>query len=213
MMLRRLYNWTIEKAGGPNAEWWLALFAFMEASFFPVPPHPILLIMCVAKPQRAIRYAAVATVASVVGGLLGYAIGYYLYDALGAQLLHVLGLSKSFPKAACILREHGWEIVIGKGVTPIPFKLITITAGFIGMPLLMFIGASLISRSISFMMVGVLFKLFGASIKTFIDRYLIWVTIGFVALIVGGFLLASALTGGTKSQSDKCDTVTAQPAH
>ena len=209
-MLRRLYDWTMAKAAHPHAEWWLALFAFVEASFFPIPPHPLLGLMCLAEPKRAIRFAAIATIASVLGGLLGYAIGHLLFDTVGTQLLSLLGLSDSFPKAACYLREYGAEIIMIKGATPIPFKLLTITAGFISMPLLTFIGASIISRSISFLIVGVLFRLFGTPIKAFIDKYLGLVTVGFVVLVVGGFIAASMLGGGGNETNAKCEAVSQQ---
>ncbi len=206
-MLRRLYDWTMAKAAHPHAEWWLALFAFVEASFFPIPPHPLLGLMCLAEPKRAIRFAAIATIASVLGGLLGYAIGHLLFDTVGAQLLSLLGLTESFPKAACYLREYGAEIIMIKGATPIPFKLLTITAGFISMPLLTFIGASIVSRSISFLIVGVLFRLFGAPIKAFIDKYLGLVTVGFVVLVVGGFVAVTMLGGGDNATNAKCEAV------
>ena len=209
-MLRRLYDWTIDKAAHPHALGWLALFSFVEASFFPIPPHPLLGLMCLAAPHRAIRFAAVATISSVLGGLLGYAIGWGLYDSVGAQLLAVLGMTESFPVAACYLREFGTEIIMIKGATPIPFKLLTITAGFIAMPLLVFIGASLVSRAISFMIVGVLFRLFGASIKAFIDKYLGLATVGFVLLVVGGFIAASMLTGGgVRPVGEECRAIVA----
>ncbi len=210
-MLRRLYDWTMAKAAHPHAEWWLAAFAFVEASFFPIPPHPLLGLMCLAEPKRAIRFAAIATIASVVGGLLGYAIGHLLFDTIGAQLLSLLGLTESFPKAACYLREYGAEIIMIKGATPIPFKLLTITAGFISMPLLTFIGASIVSRSISFLIVGVLFRLFGAPIKAFIDKYLGLVTIGFVVLVVGGFIAVSMLGGGSNETNAKCEVLAVSP--
>ncbi|WP_298289695.1 YqaA family protein [Novosphingobium sp.] len=207
-MLRRLYEWTMAKAAHPHAEWWLALFAFLEASFFPIPPHPLLGLMCLAEPKKAVRFAAIATIASVMGGMLGYAIGYGLYDTVGTQLLAALGLAESFPKAACYLREYGAEIIMLKGATPIPFKLLTITAGFIQMPLVPFILASVVSRSISFMIVGVLFRLFGAPIKRFIDKYLGLVTIGFVLLVVGGFLAVTMLGGGESAETKaKCELV------
>ena len=206
-MLRRLYEWTMAKAAHPHAEWWLALFAFVEASFFPIPPHPLLGLMCLAEPKKAIRFAAVATVASVLGGLLGYAIGYALYDTVGTQMLALLGLSESFPKVACYLREYGAEIIMIKGATPITFKLLTITAGFIAMPLVPFILASVVSRAISFMIVGVLFRMFGAPIKAFIDKYLGLATAGFVIVVVGGFLAVAYLGGGTKESSAKCAAV------
>ena len=208
-MLRPLYNWTMAKASHPHAEWWLALFAFVEASFFPIPPHPILGLMCLAEPKKAVRFAAIATLASVMGGLLGYAIGHFLYDTVGAQLLSALHLTESFPRAACYLREYGTEIIMIKGATPIPFKLLTITAGFIAMPLVPFILASLVSRAISFMIVGVLFRLFGAPIKAFIDKYLGLAVAGFVVLVVGGFIAAMTLGGGGDAASEKCAAASA----
>ena len=214
-MLRRVYDWTMAKAEHRHAEWWLALFAFVESSFFPIPPHPLLGLMCLATPKNAVRFAAFATLGSVAGGLLGYAIGHFLFASVGAQLLALLHLSHSFPYAACQLRANAFLLIVGKGVTPIPFKLVTITAGFVGVPLGLFILASLISRSISFMIVGVLFRVFGQPIKAFIDRYLIWVTIGFVALVIGGFLAVSMLTGHHGPTNDPCaapTAVIAQPA-
>ena len=208
-MLRRLYDWTMAKAAHPHAEWWLALFCFMEASFFPIPPHPLLGLMCLAEPKKAVRFAGIATLASVVGGFLGYAIGWGVYDTVGEQLLALLGLTDSFPVAACYLRETGFWIFVAKGATPIPFKLLTITAGFIGMNLLTFALASLVSRSISFMIVGVLFRLFGAPIKAFIDKYLIWVTGAFLVAVVAGFLAIGALSGdGKTKEADKCSGAT-----
>ncbi|MGD9665687.1 MAG: YqaA family protein [Novosphingobium sp.] len=205
-MLRKLYDWTMAKAAHPHAEWWLAMFSFVEASFFPIPPHPLLGLMCLAEPKRAVRFAAIATVASVLGGLLGYAIGFGLYDTIGTQLIAWLGMTESFPVAACYLREYGAEIIMIKGATPIPFKLLTITAGFIAMPLVPFILASIVSRSISFMIVGVLFRLFGASIKRFIDKYLGLATAGFVILVVGGFLAITMLSGENKETQQQCES-------
>jgi len=205
-MLRRLYDWTMAKAAHPHAEWWLALFAFVEASFFPIPPHPLLGIMCLAEPKKAIRFAMIATFASVAGGMLGYAIGHFLYDTVGAQLLDLLGLTESFPKAACYIIEYGFWIFVADRATPIPFKLLTITAGFIGMDLLRFIAGSIISRAISFLIVGILFRLFGAPIKAFIDKYLGLATAGFVAVVFAGFLAITLLSGGSEA-GHKCDAV------
>jgi len=206
-MLRKLYEWTMEKAAHRHAIWWLALFSFIEASFFPIPPHPLLGLMCLAEPKKAIRFAAIATIASVLGGLLGYAIGWGLYDTVGTELLAWLGMTESFPVAACYLREYGAEIIMIKGATPIPFKLLTITAGFIAMNLVTFVLASLVSRSISFMIVGVLFRLFGAPIKRFIDKYLGLVTVAFVVLVIGGFLALTLLGGEGEEARDKCENV------
>ena len=201
-MLRRLYDWTLAKAAHPHAEWWLAAFAFMESSFFPIPPHPLLGVMCLAQPKRALRYAIITTIASVSGGFLGYAIGFYLFESFGAGLLSVLGLTDSFPHIACYLREYGAEIILAKGATPIPFKLITISAGFIQMDLFTFLWASIVSRGVLFLTVGVLFRIFGAPIKAFIDKYLALVTIAFVVVVVGGVVAASYLGGSAKT--DRC---------
>jgi membrane protein YqaA with SNARE-associated domain len=208
-MLRRLYDWTMHRATGRFAEIWLAIFAFMEASFFPIPPHPVLGVMCLANPQKAIRYAIITTLASVAGGLLGYAIGHYAFALLGEQLLDALHLKASFPYAACKLRgEAGFIAIIAKGATPIPFKLITITSGFIGMPIGKFVLASVISRSISFLIVGILFRLFGAPIKAWIDKYLALAVAGFVALVVAGFVAAAMLGGHKSAVADECTGVT-----
>jgi membrane protein YqaA with SNARE-associated domain len=204
-MLRRLYDWTMAKAGHKHAAWWLALFAFVEASFFPIPPHPVLGVMCLAEPKKAVKFAVVATLASVAGGCLGSAIGWGLYDTVGAQLLRLLGLTQSFPVAACYLREYGAWIILVKGATPIPFKLLTITAGFIHMRLVPFILASIASRAISFMIVGVMFRLFGRPIKAFIDKYLGLATLGFVALVVAGFFAVTLFEGGGGAAKEKCE--------
>ncbi|MBB6125134.1 YqaA family protein [Sphingobium subterraneum] len=206
-MLTRLYQWMLAKAAHRHAERWLAVISFMESSFFPIPPHPLLGLMCLARPEKALRYGVVCTLASVLGGLLGYAIGHFLYASVGASLLSVLGLTAKFPVAACYLREYGAEIILIKGATPIPFKLITITAGFIGLSLFTFLWASVLSRAFQFMLVGALFWKYGATIKPFIEKYLALVTGAFLALLVGGFLAVSLLSGGGK-KDDACSRAT-----
>lgn len=195
-MLRGLYNWTMAKAAHPHAQWWLAFFSFIESSFFPIPPHPLLGLMCLAEPKRAIRFAAICTAASVLGGLFGYLIGYFLYEAVGEWLIDALGLTESFPVAACYIREQGAIAVFLAAGTPIPFKLMTITAGFIEMNLATFLIAAIAGRALIFMVVGVLFQFFGAPIKAIIDKYLGTVTTVFVVLVVGGFLAITQLGGG-----------------
>ena len=147
-MLRRLYDWTMAKAAHPHAEWWLAFFAFVESSFFPIPPHPLLGLMCLAEPRKAIRFALITTIASVLGGLFGYAIGYFLYQSVGVAILALVGLTDSFPEAACYLREYDVEVIFLGGASPIPYKLLTITAGFIEMALVPFTLASLAARGL-----------------------------------------------------------------
>ncbi|WP_114521021.1 DedA family protein [Altererythrobacter sp. ZODW24] len=207
-MLRKLYDWTMEKAAHPHAVWWLAFFCFIESSFFPIPPHPLLGLMCLADPKKAIRFSAVAVAASVAGALLGYAIGWGLYDAVGEQLIAALGLTASFPVAACTLREYGGEAVIFAAMTPVPYKLLTITAGFIEMDLTTFIVASIIGRSLIFMTVGVAFRVFGAPIKRIIDKYLGLLTTLFAVLIIGGVLVITMLGGGDDGAAGECDGAT-----
>jgi len=207
-MLQSLYQWTLAKAAHRHAEWWLVAFSFLESSFFPIPPHPLLGLMCLARPERALRYGIVCTIASVAGGLLGYAIGHFLFETVGASLLAALGLTESFPKAACYLRDYGAEIILVKGATPIPFKLITITSGFIGLSLFTFLWASIVSRAMQFVLVGALFWKFGAPIKVYLERYLGWITAAFAVLLVGGVLAAGALSGGTGTAGDKCSGAT-----
>lgn len=209
-LLRGLYDWTMDKAAHPHAVWWLAFFAFIESSFFPIPPHPMLGLMCLAEPKKAIRFALICTIASVLGGLFGYMIGYFLYEAIGAWLIGVLGLTDSFPVAACYIREQGAVAVFLAAGTPIPFKLMTITAGFIEMNLVTFILAAIAGRALIFMIVGVLFQFFGAPIKAVIDKYLGTMTTLFVLLVVGGFLVLTQFGGGEEADAsaDPCASAT-----
>jgi membrane protein YqaA with SNARE-associated domain len=206
-MLQRLYQWTLAKAAHPRAEAWLFLFSFVESSFFPIPPHPLLMVMCLARPERSLRYGLICTLASVLGGLLGYAIGHFLFATVGDTLLGLLHLKDSFPAAACRLREIGWLAIIAKGATPIPYKLVTITAGVIGLDLFTFIWASILSRGILFMLIAGLFWRFGPTIKPFMDKYLKLVMLGFVGLIVAGFVVVPMLTG-SHGGSDHCSSAT-----
>jgi len=208
--LRALYDWTMEKAAHPHAVWWLAFFSFVESSFFPIPPHPLLGLMCLAEPKKAIRFALVATGSSVLGGLFGYAIGYMLYESVGVWLLGVLGLSESFPIAACYIREQGALAVFFAAGTPVPFKLMTITAGFIEMNLFTFALAALAGRALIFMVVGILFQVFGAPIKRIIDKYLGLLTSLFVVLVIGGFIAFTqfAKSDETENVPHVCDAAT-----
>ena len=208
-MLRGLYNWTMDKAAHPHAVWWLAFFCFIEASFFPIPPHPLLGLMCLAEPKKAIRFGLIATAASVIGGLFGYAIGYFLFDAVGMPLMSAIGLADTLPAARCTFDEYGVAAVIIAAATPVPFKLLTITAGFLGMSLVPFILASIAGRALIFLTVGILFRAFGAPIKRVIDRYLGTVTTVFVVVVVGGVLAITQLGGGGEEQ-DPCANASAQ---
>ncbi|WP_237487471.1 YqaA family protein [Parapontixanthobacter aurantiacus] len=208
-LLRGLYEWVMEKAAHPHAEWWLAFFCFIEASFFPIPPHPLLGLMCLAEPKKAVRFGLIATAASVLGGLFGYLIGYALFDLVGVPLLTAIGLIDSLPAARCTFDEYGVLAVIIAAATPVPFKLLTITAGFLGMALVPFILASVAGRALIFLTVGILFRVFGRPIKSFIEKYLGLVTIAFVALVVGGVLILTQLGGGGE-EDDPCASTTVE---
>lgn len=208
-MLRALYEWTMDKAAHPHAQAWLAFISFIESSFFPIPPHPLLGLMCLAEPNKALRFGIITTAASVVGGLFGYAIGYFLYESIGAWLIGVLGLSDSFPQAACYLREYDFEVILIAGSTPIPFKLLTITAGFVEMSIVTFVLASIAGRGLIFLTVGILFRVFGRPIKQFIDNYLGLVTTVFVMLVVGGVLALTLLDRSEENDpADRCAQAT-----
>lgn len=206
--LRALYDWTMAKAAHPYAQGWLAFFCFIEASFFPIPPHPLLGLMCLAEPKKALRFGVIATLASVSGGVFGYLIGAVLFESLGAWLLGLIGLAESFPTAACYLREYDWEAIIIAGSTPVPFKLLTISAGFVGMNIVTFLLASLVGRGMIFFTVGVLFRVFGAPIKSFIDRYLGLVTTAFVALVIGGVVVLAQIGGSGDEEVGPCANIT-----
>ena len=207
-MLRRFSDWILSKAADPRAGWWLAFFAFADGGLFPFPPHPLLALMCLAQPKKALRYALITTIASVLGGLFGYAIGHFLYASIGTQMLSLLGLTAKFPMAACYLRAYGAEIIMVKGLTPIPFLLLTITAGFVSMPIITFTAAAAVSRGAIFMVIGLLFRYFGAPIKALIDRYFGLIAAGLFVVLVSGYAAVAMLGGGAKQVSDQCSQPT-----
>lgn len=187
-MLRRLYDWVIAKAGTPQATWALALVSFVESSFFPIPPDVMLVPMCLANRRRALFYAAVCTLASVAGGFLGYAIGYYLWEAIGSWVIRSYGLGAKFDEFQKAFADYGWWIIVIKGMTPIPYKLITIASGVAHFPLLAFAFASVLSRAMRFFLIAGLLYFFGEPIRAFIEKYLTLLTTVFAVLLVGGFV-------------------------
>ncbi len=187
-MLRRLYDWVIAKAGTPQATWALALVSFVESSFFPIPPDVMLVPMCLANRRRALFYAAVCTLASVAGGFLGYAIGYYLWEAIGSWVIQSYGLGAKFDEFQKAFAEYGWWIIVIKGMTPIPYKLITIASGVAHFPLLAFAVASVLSRAMRFFLIAGLLYFFGEPIRAFIEKYLTLLTTGFAVALIGGFV-------------------------
>ncbi|MBS0530290.1 MAG: DedA family protein [Proteobacteria bacterium] len=192
-MLRRMYDWCIAAADKPYALWILAAVAFAESSFFPVPPDIMLLPMSLARPKRAWLFAALCTVASVAGGVLGYAIGALLYDSLGHWLIQFYGLGDKVEAFRESYARWGAWIIIGKGLTPIPYKLVTITSGFAGYNIWLFILCSIIARGGRFFIVAVLLNRYGDFIRAEIEKRLgLWVALG-AAVLVLGFVIALKL--------------------
>jgi membrane protein YqaA with SNARE-associated domain len=188
-MLRRLYDRMIEIAAGPNAIWALLAIAFAESSFFPIPPDVLLIPMMLARPQAAWRLAAYCTLASVAGGLLGYAIGYYGFDLIGRPILEFYHAMPRYDALKAGFDRWGVWIIIIKGMTPIPYKLVTIASGVAHFDLAAFVGASIISRSLRFFLLAALLWWFGPAVRDFIERRLMLVTSLFAVALIGGFAI------------------------
>jgi membrane protein YqaA with SNARE-associated domain len=187
-MLQSLYARILRLAAGPNALAALLVVSFVESSFFPIPPDILLIPMILARPRDAWRLAAFCTVASVVGGLLGYAIGYFLFDAIGRPILEYNHAMASYEALRAGFDRWGIWIIILKGMTPIPYKLITIASGVAHFNLALFVGASVISRSLRFFLIAALLWWFGDAARVFIERRLTLVTSLFAVLLVAGLV-------------------------
>ncbi len=192
-MLRNLYGRVMVLASSPNAAWWLAVIAFAEASFFPVPPDALLVPMALARPRAAWRYAAICTLASVVGGALGYMIGFALFDQLAQPILRMYGYGAAYAAFQAKFQEYGLWIIMIKGLTPIPYKIVTIAAGAARFDFIWFMVASVLTRGARFFIVATLLHFFGDSVRLFIERRLTLVTSLFAIGIVGGFLALKLL--------------------
>jgi membrane protein YqaA with SNARE-associated domain len=192
-MFKRLYDWTISLAGSQRAPQALAVVSFTESSFFPVPPDVMLVPMVMAKPERAWNYAFICTIASVLGALLGYAIGALLYDTLGAWLIRLYGYGDKMDAFRQLYQEHGHWIILIKGLTPIPFKIVTIASGLAGYDLVWFIVLCLVTRAGRFYLVAGVLNRFGGPIRAFIEANLTAVGLATVAAIVLGFVAVKYL--------------------
>lgn len=192
-MLRRLYDWTISLARSRHALWALAIVAFVESSFFPIPPDVLMIPMIIARPSRAFLIAGIATVSSVLGGLFGYYIGFALMESLGQPILDFYGKAEYFDEFAARYNEWGAWAVLTAGITPFPFKVITIASGVTQLSLPVFIISSIIARGFRFFLVAVLLWQFGAPIRDFIERRLGLVFVIFCVLLFGGFALLGVL--------------------
>jgi membrane protein YqaA with SNARE-associated domain len=188
--MRALYEWTMANAKGRHA--WAALFAvsFAESSFFPIPPDVMLVPMCLADRKRSLLLAAWCTLASVIGGMAGYAIGALLYDSLGQWLIALYGAGGEVQAFRALYAEYGAWIILVKGLTPIPYKIVTILSGFAGYDFAMFMLLSAITRGGRFFLVAGLLYLFGERVRAFIERRLEWAMLVVLAVVIAGFLIA-----------------------
>ena len=192
-MLRRLYDWTIAMSNHPRALWVLAAVSFIESSVFPIPPDVLMIPMILARPSRAWLIASVALVSSVIGGLLGYAIGALAYEQIGQPILEALGKGDAMAEFSTRFNNVGFWAVLTAGITPFPYKVITIMSGWTAMPLGIFIATSILARGLRFFIVAALLWKFGAPIRDFIERRLGLMTVLFVVLLFGGFYLVRHL--------------------
>jgi membrane protein YqaA with SNARE-associated domain len=192
-MLRRIYDWCIRAADKPYALWILTGVSFAESSFFPVPPDAMLIPMSLARPRRAWLFATVCTLASVAGGVLGYGIGALLYDSIGQWLINLYGYGDKVQAFRSAYAHYGALIILLKGLTPIPYKIVTITSGFAGYNFWLFILFSLIARGGRFFAGALLMNRFGDVIRAEIEKRLgLWVALA-TALLVSGFIVLTRL--------------------
>ena len=185
-MLRRLYDWCIAASGKPHASWIMGVVSFVESSFFPIPPDVMLIPMSLARPDRAYFYATLCTVTSVAGGVLGYIIGAYLYDSVGLWLMQLYGYGDKIEAFREAYAEWGAWIILLKGMTPIPYKIVTIASGFAAYPLVPFILLSVVARGMRFYLLAFLLHRYGPQAREILEKRLgFWVTIGAVVLVAG----------------------------
>jgi len=192
-MIRRAYDWTLRTAAHPKAPHALFWVAFAESSIFPVPPDAMLIPMVLANRAKAWTYAAICTVGSVIGGIVGYAIGYFLYETLGQWVINLYGLAAQAEIYRQAYNDWGLWIILIKGLTPIPYKIVTIASGAAAFDIWVFIAASIVTRGLRFLMVAGLLYAFGDPIREFIERRLTLLTTMFVICLIGGFVVVRYL--------------------
>ena len=185
-MLRKLYDWCISAAGQPHASWILGAVSFVESSFFPVPPDAMLIPMALARPDRAYSYAFLCTWTSVAGGLLGYLIGAALYDSVGHWLISLYGYGGKIEAFREAYARYGALIILIKGLTPIPYKIVTIASGFAGYNLVLFVIFSVIARGMRFYLVAFVAHRYGIKARALIEERLgLWAGAGAIVLVAG----------------------------
>lgn len=192
-MFKKLYQWTLSLAESPRAVWGLGAVSFAESSFFPIPPDIVLVPMAAARPDKAWRYAAVCTVTSVLGGIVGYLIGALFFDTVGQWIINLYGLQAKVGALQETYAKWGWAVILVKGMTPIPYKLVTIVSGMMHYDFILFVVLSMITRGARFYLLAGLMNRFGGPIKAFLDKHAGPALAAFVAIVVLGFWLAIKL--------------------
>ncbi len=187
--LKDIYKWILQKAEHRNAKWYLSLVSFAESSIFPIPPDILLIPMALASKAQSLFYAFICTIFSVLGGILGYAIGYFFYNSLGIYIVEFYRLENSFSIFESYYKEFGILIVLGAGITPFPYKFITIASGVFGLNIFLFTIISIIGRGLRFYLIAILLYFFGKKIRLLIDRYFNILTIMFFILLVGSVFI------------------------
>ncbi|MBN8919374.1 MAG: DedA family protein [Rhizobiales bacterium] len=185
-MLRRLYDWCIAAAEKRHATWIMGSVSFAESSFFPIPPDVMLVPISLARPDRAYYYATICTLTSVAGGVLGYLIGHLLYDSIGLWLIQAYGYGGKVEEFRAAYAQWGAWIILLKGLTPIPYKLVTITSGFAGYNFLLFVLFSVITRGARFFLLAFLLNRYGAQARELIEKRLGLFTTLFAVVLIGG---------------------------
>lgn len=185
--VRKIYDSVFHLSKENGAIYWLFAIAFIESSFFPIPPDVMLIPMILAAPKKAWSIASVATVGSVIGAYLGYAIGFYFFQLIAEPLLNFYGYLEKFNSFKDLYNQYGAWIVFGAGITPFPYKIITIASGVVHMNLIVFTIASIIARGMRFFLVAWLLKKYGETMREFIEKNLGWLSILFLLLLIGGF--------------------------
>jgi membrane protein YqaA with SNARE-associated domain len=191
--MKRLYHWTLRLAEKPYAPWALGIIAFAESSFFPVPPDVILIPMSLARPKRAWLYALICTLGSVAGALLGYAIGAVLYETIGKWLIHLYGYDTKIADLRAFFGQWGWAFILVKGLTPIPFKLVTIFCGLVTYNLPLFVLLCCITRGARFFVLALLLNTFGETIKGYLERFFGVFMLALVLMVLAGFYVAAKI--------------------
>ncbi|MBR2136798.1 MAG: DedA family protein [Alphaproteobacteria bacterium] len=187
--VRQIYDSIIGLSANKNALAWLFAISFIESSFFPIPPDIMLIPMILATPNKAWKIAGVCTLASVLGGYFGYMIGVYFFQLIAEPLLNFYGYLDKFDQFKNLYHEYGAWIVFGAGITPFPYKIITIASGTVHLNLAVFTIASVLARGLRFFLIAWLLKAYGVAMKNFIEKNLGWLSVLFLALLIGGFLL------------------------